>query len=185
MSTRQDPQTARRAKLRRRRLLLGAVLALIAAGLAAVLVYRDEARTRRRTCEYQLRLMYVIWHHVPSELLSLPPDKAISYSFCDGCRQWTPTEQEREYLARHNVSQPEAYGWSLTGLIYCYNDPECDQKGAAVANMTPYTAAASIPASSYVWYPKGQPEVLAGCPYHHIAVLRDTGEIIAWAPTSE
>ena len=175
----------RRLSLRQRRALLPAAVVVGVFALLTLAWHRDEQKVRTFTCESNLRLMYVIYQHVPYELWSLPPEKAISYSFCDGCRQWRATEQEREYLRQHGVGQPEDFGWSLTGLIYCYEDPEYAEKAAAIANMTVYTASTDIPPSSYVWLPADRPEILAACPYHHLAVLAETGEIIPWHPAHD
>ncbi len=124
--------------------------------------------------------MYVIYQHIPYDLLNLPPEKAISYSFCAGCVPWEPTEVERRYLVDHGVGLPAEYGWSSSGFIYCDEDPDYSEKASSVANMTVYTATADIPPSSYVWLPPEKPEILAACPFHHIAVRKDTGEIIEW-----
>jgi len=164
-------------------LALGVLLviaAVVTAGMVRMRAYNTERRAQMNSCEMQLRLIHVISHHVPDGLSGLPPEKAISYSFCGGCEHWTPTQEERKYLTEHHVGQPEDFGWELPGLIYCYEDLGCEEKLAAVANMTMYTPATDLPPSSYLWLPAERPDVLVACPYHHVAILAETGELVPW-----
>jgi len=168
---------------RQRRQLLVVFSAAVVTLLAGAVVWVRLARTRHSyaaTCKHNLCYIYVVWHHVPRALADLPPDKRVAYSFCSGCRKWKASEEELAYLKGHGFWPPDWYGWHLPDIIYCYADPAHRDKIATVADMSIFTGAADIAPSSYVWLPDDQPNVLAACPYHNIAVRRDTGEIVPW-----
>ncbi|MFB3881862.1 MAG: hypothetical protein ACE149_11400 [Armatimonadota bacterium] len=147
-----------------------------------IVVLRGHAKVvggKALTCESNLRLIYLAQQHLPAQTWGLPPDKATAYALGNDMG-WTASSEEVRYLGwdARGGGHPDMSG--LSDAVFCFDDPEFDAKMKQVPTVTSFTAAGNIPSSSYHWYPQSDPQVIAACPYHHIAVREDTGEIVPW-----
>lgn len=169
---------SRRARWIRFAFRASAVLAVLALAWVALDLVRARVKAVRGsalTCETNLRLIYLAQRHLPPSTRGLPPDKATAYALANDTG-WTASSEEVRYLGwdARGGRHPDMSG--LYGAIYCFDDP---RPGEAPI-VTSLTASSDIPPSSYVWRPEDAPHLLAACPYHHLAVRQDTGEIVPW-----
>jgi hypothetical protein len=183
-AVRRAPISVRRRRYRGVKAVVGAlvvVAVLAVAGTAAKLLHSHikSVRGKALTCRTNLRLIFLAQRHLPRQATGLPPDKATAYALGND-RGWTASSEEVRYLGwdARGGSSPDMSGFS--DAIYCFDDPDFEAKIKQVPVVTAFTAASDIPPSSYLWYPKDRPGVLAACPYHGIAVLEETGEIVPW-----
>ncbi len=160
--------------------VLGAVATLwVLIGLT--LGHANVVRGKVLTCENNLRLLYLAQWHLPPGTQGLPQDKRTVYALANDMG-WTATVEEVEYLGWKGGGHPDMSGQS--DAIYCFDDPDVETKMEQVPVITSFTAASDIPPSSYVWYPESNPQLLAACPYHRLAVRVDTGELVSWITDS-
>ncbi len=158
------------------------VVAVLAIAFVIVKVVRGNAKYihgKELTCESNLRIIYLAQWHLPSQTQGLSPDKATAYALGSDMG-WIASSEEVKYLGWDDSGRghPDMSGFSDS--IFCFDDPQVEEKLKQVPSVTKFTAASDIPPSSYVWYPKDDSLLLAACPYHHIAVRMDTGEIVPW-----
>lgn len=183
---RRTPANGRLVK--RRRLAMGvlAVLIVLMSLGAARMILRQRAITEERvrlyalTCEDHLRMIYVAQKHLPRGTSDLPLEKAVAYALATNTG-WIATPEEAAYLHQTDAESSAPYSLgAYAEVIYCFADPAHSEKAASVGNLTTFTSSDQIAPSSYVWLPEEEPEILAACPYHHIAVRKDDGEIVPW-----